>query len=237
MHLLDYFSDPQKQIYLKVETAIVVDVGIYFVKATYNLEGDGPLILSCYERLSALTAAVEQAFYPNTQAIVKQITTDLNQQRQLLQHAKLCVEPGLTYFANCKVGAFAESLSRFKAARLFSPNKCHEMRPSNTDIDALIVFPFLSGNLDGLKRELPAYTAAAEGIDPDYDVLTFWKDHKATLPSWAAAAAKVLLVQPSSAASERVFSLLKQSFGDQQYNSLQDYIEASLMLQHNRRGL
>ena len=114
--------------------------------------------------------------------------------------------------------------------------KCHELRPSNTDVDALIVFPFLSGNVDGLKTELhvPAYTAAAEGIDPDYDILAFWKSHKETLPSWATAAANILFVQPSSAASKRVFSLLKQSFGEQ-YNSLQDYIEASLMLQYNKR--
>ena len=46
------------------------------------------------------------------------------------------------------------------------------------------------------------------------------------------AAATALLVQPSSAAAERVFSLLKSSFGDQQEAALQDYIETSLMLQH-----
>ena len=45
--------------------------------------------------------------------------------------------------------------------------------------------------------------------------------------NWAIAASKVLLVQPSSAASERVFSLLKASFGEQQDSALQDYIEAS----------
>ena len=44
-------------------------------------------------------------------------------------------------------------------------------------------------------------------------------------------AATALFVQPSSAAAERVFSLLKSSFGDQQEAALQDYIETSLMLQ------
>ena len=44
----------------------------------------------------------------------------------------------------------------------------------------------------------------------------------------------VLLMQPSSAAAERVFSLLKNSFGEQQDNSLQDYIECSMMLQYNK---
>ena len=44
----------------------------------------------------------------------------------------------------------------------------------------------------------------------------------------------VLLVQPSSAGAERAFFfLLSNSFGCRQDNSLQDYIEASLMLQYN----
>ena len=42
-------------------------------------------------------------------------------------------------------------------------------------------------------------------------------------------------IQPSSAAFERVFSLLKNSFGVQQDNALKDYVEASLMLQFNKR--
>jgi len=103
------------------------------------------------------------------------------------------------------------------------------MRPSNSDIDTLEALPFLSGCLDGLKSELPAYIAASEDVDPDYDPMDFWRSCKEASPSFAAALSKVLLVQPSSAASERVFSLLKESFSDQQYRSLQDYIEASLM--------
>ena len=46
----------------------------------------------------------------------------------------------------------------------------------------------------------------------------------------AIAVSKALLVQPSSASSERVFSLLKASFDEQQ-----DYLEASLTLQFNGR--
>ena len=59
------------------------------------------------------------------------------------------------------------------------------------------------------------------------------------LPHWSAAAAcqQVLLCQPSSAAVERVFSSLKNSFGDQQSRALEDYIELALMLQHNKRRM
>ena len=45
---------------------------------------------------------------------------------------------------------------------------------------------------------------------------------------------QVALVQPSSAAAERVFSLLKASYGPQQERTLQEHIECSLMLQYNR---
>ena len=44
---------------------------------------------------------------------------------------------------------------------------------------------------------------------------------------------KVLLAQPSSAAFERVLSLLESGFGQQLDNSLQDYIEASVMLKYS----
>ena len=50
----------------------------------------------------------------------------------------------------------------------------------------------------------------------------------------AAAACQAMLVQPSSAAAERVFSLLRNSFGERQQSSLQDYIETSIMLQYNK---
>ena len=46
---------------------------------------------------------------------------------------------------------------------------------------------------------------------------------------------KAFLVQPSSAAAERVFSVLNNSFGANQTNSLEDYVEATVMLQYNNR--
>ncbi len=40
---------------------------------------------------------------------------------------------------------------------------------------------------------------------------------------------------PNSAAAERVFSLLKWMFGDQQMSTLADIIQAALMLRYNKR--
>ena len=101
---------------------------------------------------------------------------------------------------------------------------------------SLTCVPFFGASeLGKLKEELPAYLARVADIAQDLDPLEWWKLNTSSLPNWSLAARKVLLVQPSSAAAERVFSLLKASFGDQQDSSLQDYVETSLMLQYNKR--
>ena len=234
--LLSYFDNPQKKVCLQMEAAIIVDVGHSFVQATYNLEGDGPLALTSYEVISALTTSVNQVqHYPNAQAVARSVSSgNAATQQQLLQYALSCVQPGLQYFLDRKGSSMEEPLACFKAARFFSPSKVHEIRPSALDLDALLCFPFLRSSLSDLKSELSAYLAASEDVSPDLCPLEFWRRHKDSLPSWASAVCKVILVQPSSAASERVFSILNQSFGEQQALSLQDYIEASLMLQYNK---
>ena len=76
--------------------------------------------------------------------------------------------------------------------------------------------------------------AKAEGTSVHVNHLEWQKQGVATVPTWAATARKILAMQPSSTATERVCSLLKSGFSDQQDNSLQDYIESSIMLQFNK---
>jgi hypothetical protein len=54
---------------------------------------------------------------------------------------------------------------------------------------------------------------------------------------WWEAVRLVVLVQPSSAAAERVFSLLKNFWSIQQNRALSDTIRASLFLAYNKREL
>ena len=49
------------------------------------------------------------------------------------------------------------------------------------------------------------------------------------------AARVVFAISPNSASCERVFSLLKNLFGEQQMASLADYVQASLMINYNGR--
>ena len=102
--------------YLMVELAVA---GMLFVKATYNLEGDGPLVLAW------------QAHYPNLNAVANQISSgDAQMEQELIQYAKSCVQPGLTYYFHQLTTSMRELFAAFKAARLFSPTKLHKMRPS-----------------------------------------------------------------------------------------------------------
>lgn len=102
-------------------------------------------------------------------------------------------------------------------------------------------------NLSNLKGELPAYLSAAKDIVCAHDdvhtftnqVLTFWRydAKKAQLKEWCKAASIIFAMPPNSAACERVFSLLKNMYGDQQMNTLADHIQASLMMKYNGRSV
>ncbi len=66
-------------------------------------------------------------------------------------------------------------------------------------------------------------------------MLRFWRAKKKELPSWAKLLRLVLLISPSSASVERVFSMMRRTFNSQQDAALADMIRVSLMLQFNYR--
>ena len=204
-----------------------------FVKATYKLEGDGPLSLEAYQQFSILFASVSTQHYPNVAAVAKaEANGNASHEQQFLDYSKACVQPAYNYFYLKVNNDLKPVLDAFKATRLFSLFKFHELKLSATDIDCLKAFPFLSSQetIDGLKIEIPMYMAASEDVSTEIDLINWWKRHAIELPKWANAFKNVLLVQPPSAAAERVFSIL-QRFTAQQQSSLEDYIELSVMLQ------
>ena len=113
------------------------------------------------------------------------------------------------------------------------------MRPTAATVSALRVFPFLNSDriTDGLIAELPDYVAAAQDVvvTTEEEKVKWWCQHVERLPRWSAAVKQVLLVQPSSAAAERAFSQFSAAFSDQQDRALADYLQASVMLQYNKR--
>ena len=129
-------------------------------------------------------------------------------------------------------------LVAFTAARLCCPVSILWLRPTNATVESLRAFPFLECNdiIDGLKAELPAYMAAAEDvtIPKEEKKVEWWSSHEKQLPRLASAVKQILLVQPS-AATERMFSILKASFNGQQDGALVNYLQASIITKYNRR--
>ena len=235
--LLGILQDSPKNSKLQLELATVIDAGEPFVKATYTLEGDGALVFGCFDVLASLAVGIRTAHFPNLTAVSTRLSAgNPARSQQFEQYGRLCVKPGLDYFLtkfNCDL---SDSVAAFKAARLFVPQKVTKMRPTANSIDDLAVFTFFNDPalLSQLKSELPEYLVKADDA-ADIAPLEWWDRQEHSLPHWSASVRKVILVQPSSAAAEKVFSLLKASFNERQDGALQDYMETSLMLQYNKR--
>mmetsp|Transcript_4954 Transcript_4954/g.6529 ORF Transcript_4954/g.6529 Transcript_4954/m.6529 type:complete len:89 (-) Transcript_4954:49-315(-) len=67
------------------------------------------------------------------------------------------------------------------------------------------------------------------------EILGFWKRHGSHMPTWARVVKQILILCATSAAVERLFSLLRDKFDQLMGNSLEDYIETSMMLNYNQR--
>ena len=78
---------------LKLELAALIDGGAHFVTGTYNLEGDGPLVFTCYEHLSTIVNAISVGSFPNVEALACQRLFN-----ELTMQAKACINPGFRFF-------------------------------------------------------------------------------------------------------------------------------------------
>ena len=235
--MVDVLNNPPEYRKLIMELTMTVDGMEAFVKATYALEGDGVLSLVAYERISALHSHIVVSHHPNVTAAAKRLANGSTTNEQiLLTYAENCVKPAYDYFREKFDNELRSTVELFKTARYFSPSKVSELKPTTSDLSSLSAFPcFDSEAIEGMKSELPKYLATAEDVSPQIDTCEWWKHHSADIPTWAMAFRKVALIQPSSAAAERVFSLLQSSFGKQQEQSLEDYVQLSVMMQYNYR--
>lgn len=72
-------------------------------------------------------------------------------------------------------------------------------------------------------------------IVDSFDIHAWWKANMAELPHFSYVLRGVLCHSTNSCPAEWVFSILNDSFGDDQSSSYQDYIELSCRLQYNNR--
>ena len=208
-----------------------------FVQTTYNLEGDGPLALVAYMSIHSLYAHITSLHFSKVTALTKQLASgNSSLEQQLNAYAKGCIDPAYAYFHAKFDNDLKPAIQVFKAARYFSPATTSELKPDASNLDILQSLSFLtSADITNLKKCTSTLPCSCRRPCQSVDPIKWWEMHLEQLPHWANAYKNVILVQPSSAAAERVFSLLTNSFGQQQTSSLEDYISVSVMLQYNKR--
>ena len=101
--------------------------------------------------------------------------------------------------------------------------------------------PFISiEQVAGMEEEWTKFKALSVGVAAKQDVLAFFKLHQEELPVTSAAVCDLALIPSwipsSSAACERVLSLLRHMFGNKQHQALQDYIGTAVNLASNKRS-
>ena len=180
---------------LQIELAGNYDAGEPFGKATYTLEGDGPLALKCYKVIGGVKPAVQVHHRPNTAAIAKKVANHQHSEQSWIQYAANCVQPGLGYFTAKFDGDLKPVVNAFKSARMFDPRKLIHLKPDAAAVDTLRSFKFLDSDeiIRNLKSDVPTYLAA-DGVALTVDPLVWWERHAELLPHWAKHARKYFCV-------------------------------------------
>ena len=184
---------------------------------------------------------------------------DLRQMEVLQAHASRIMAPCKKHYKDLLVDR-VDQLERMKAARLFDPLHAKANTITHEQIDMLKVFrfaghPLLAPAIEAMKNEVHRYMAMVNDIPPveqrmvektlhnkktvkkdSFDIAQWWQQHGIHLPSFALVLRAVLCHSTSSCATERVFSILNDTFTEDQRSARADYMELSLQLQYNSRG-
>ena len=105
---------------------------------------------------------------------------------------------------------FHDTVQAVKAARLCYPVQAQALRATAATLEEFRKFPFANNDatIAILARELPQYIPAAAGVTVtcEDDKVSWWAAHRDTISFLPVIVKKPLLIQPSSATADGVFS-------------------------------
>ena len=156
--------------------------------------------------MRTVVEAVRVAHTPNTEAVIRSMSSQLSVQQRLHSYARSCMQPALDYFKGLLDSSLKENISVFRAVWIFNPQKVAMLKPDVSHVNALQIIPFFKNEeLEKLKAELPSYLAKTDDISDDLDPLEWWKLNATVLPYWSNAVKKSLVIQPSSVLQKGCF--------------------------------
>jgi len=235
--LASVVEDLDKKTLVGRQLKVLSVVMLPFVKTTYNFEGDGFLLPLAFDELDNLISLCNS---PND-VLRAAGETDLKDSREWIL-------PALSYFSKRMNEDCASRLLVLRRARIFNPLRVLDVGVKIDEIESLAtIFPWLefqNGLISQMIVEWAKYKSRAKdfAVPPGISfaerasmIWDWWMRQRVNLPAWSSAVALLALVQPSSAAMERVYSIVRRQFDDKQTKSLMDYVEGSVMLEYNNR--
>ncbi len=242
---------------LALELATFRDAGRHFRELNLLFQGDGFLSPFVYGKIMDVNATFNSIQsgraaqnLPSVAAVIA-AATRLSKENMWVD-AKKILNPAWVELnglfnkgelrGEAKV-SFLPMMKLFRFAQLFHPRFCQLWinrveRPlsldeelANTDLRRVLG----AGLCDRLKTEfaslavLYADFTEATNLNPA-ELLTFWSEKSSTVPAWAEAARVFVLLQPSSAAAERAFSVWRTRVSELQTTMLEDRQKLTMQL-------
>jgi hypothetical protein len=200
---------------------------------------------------------------PNAAAIVRSLPQHLNP-RPFWGKVRQAADPGLHYFLahfvrfdkDSKARQFQKADELFGFARLFhpvygrewingreagvAPFSLKEELEKETVAEVLGVLgrdfaKELTADFSRFVACLEQKVEAGKKYTPD-EVLAWWRTNGSSTGAWAAAARLFVLLQPSSASVERVFSMLRATVSEQQERMLEDQQELRIRKRYSMKA-
>mmetsp|Transcript_15645 Transcript_15645/g.26116 ORF Transcript_15645/g.26116 Transcript_15645/m.26116 type:complete len:288 (-) Transcript_15645:146-1009(-) len=248
---------------LKLELAIVTIVAKPLIQVTYLLEGDScttavayDLIMQCKSWFDVYTPRLD---FPRMTAAFTECATTWHEHNAqdgaavpaLIDHLKgVCAHiagEAKEYFDRTVIGELAREVEFFRICRYSNPLHIKTLDIPNYasfERDVRSLNRFSDQDIGEMQDEWSRYVAACrqeEARDGDDDpdkvmarICHFWNARCGAFPALSEFVQYCFSIATSSAAAERIFSMLKRSFDKlQMVKSLEDTTQATLLLCYN----
>ena len=206
-----------------------------FIKATYDLEGDGFLLPLVFDVLECLTSLCSNP------------TATLDGLININPENFGWIQPAFDYFKHRMSSDHSTRTLVYQFARIFNPEHATVVQPSKETFRQLAsIFPWNELRdeevISGMFREFPLYQSRSatfkfkEGSTTTERARYLWnwcERQKESLPMLCSVVSMIALLQPSSGAMERVYSLVRNSFSDKQAQVGSRYFKGTVMSQFN----
>ena len=235
--LLSVLAKEKTAAYVRVELAAIVETCMPLANYTKLFEGDSPVVTAVYDAVMSINLHLDIEYHPATRGLIDAAPVYL---KPVLERRALeCVAKVKKYFRKHFIGPsaeFAVQMRVFECARMFDPLLACQLKITVRDLCEAL--PFLQPLEADLNAQRAAYLLQASvykipAEENGGHTLQWWMLHGNKVPAWKLAARMVFSMSPSSAAVERVFSLLSNVVLDTQESMKVDYLRLVLMLGYN----